>query len=40
MMAGLAATSLTVLDLLLATRSSRRTLHDMAAGTVAVRTRG
>jgi uncharacterized RDD family membrane protein YckC len=34
-----AATSFTLLDDLLALRSSRRTLHDMAAGTVVVRTR-
>jgi uncharacterized RDD family membrane protein YckC len=34
-----AATGFVLLDDLLATRRSRRALHDMAAGTVVVRTR-
>ena len=39
LLCGLAATVCTLLDDLLATRSSRRALHDVAAGTVVVRTR-
>jgi uncharacterized RDD family membrane protein YckC len=39
MLSAVAATGYTLLDDLLATRSSRRALHDMAAGTVVVRTR-
>ena len=40
LLAALAATAFTLLDDLMATRSSRRALHDLAAGTVVVRTRG
>jgi uncharacterized RDD family membrane protein YckC len=38
-LSSLVATGFLLLDDLLATRSSRRTLHDLAAGTVVVRTR-
>jgi uncharacterized RDD family membrane protein YckC len=39
LLSAVAATSYTLLDYLLAARSNRRALHDVAAGTVVVRTR-